>query len=779
MSIDTRRVCFISYAHEDVDNDSLDYFLYLLKDALSPNSDVITDKEVKPGEDFNIFMNRVSNVDAIIPILTPAYKRRVQERKGGVFAEFSRFITRYEKNQDSSLSLALQNGTAFQILPVLFSGTRDQSVPDRISSLKCLDLSDSFARIEANGEFNVSQLDCKRFCDVVNAIANQINVISEMRSLEYITKSKYYVNLFVDTKATWNDPGTNHNHLLQKLFVKTNSYDLVAMQQVFFIVGRKGSGKSTISQALPLLNPERIIHSLEINADHYNLEALFALFSTTTYKDDTERFFPRLQGFEMTWESVILISALSFLVKEKNDRIHDIRPIKDFLDSLTDSSMPQSEGISWSTSDLFSYCFSRNLSFIQDCIAKARSEPEDAFWADISSLYSRENFLRYIFGSDTLKLCRNHLRAFQGTLLVSLDGFDDAFDAFRVESMRIADKRVLQSRASFEIDWLRSLLAFTLRAYRKRDNILYSRLEFCIAAPLDRFLEVARINRDSYRAIGRWHSINWSGIELSILLRKRLEFTLSDNLSSPKNIRPEERLSYILRSRNFKHLPEDVSFDYNGKSYEMPLFLYVLRHTFWRPREVLIYYARLLALADTRKRWKTHIDTQSLRSCIKSAAEDIIKSQFVNEFKTSLFNIDDVLRGFRTKPNFMSFNLLSEILVEIDFQFCADVFKAVTLVEKVRYLYQIGFLGIDLSPAQLEQHGALHSNAFIFNEGALLFGDEYLCQNDLALYSFLIHPIFCEYLKLDVNGSTLSLVFDWDYLHCAESALRARQMSSA
>ena len=112
MSIDTRRVCFISYAHEDVDNDSLDYLLYLLKDALSPNSDVITDKEVKPGEDFNIFMNRVSNVDAIIPILIPAYKRRVQERKGGVFAEFSRFITRCEKNQDSSLSLVLQNSTA-------------------------------------------------------------------------------------------------------------------------------------------------------------------------------------------------------------------------------------------------------------------------------------------------------------------------------------------------------------------------------------------------------------------------------------------------------------------------------------------------------------------------------------------------------------------------------------------------------------------------------------------------------------------------------------------
>ena len=135
----------------------------------------------------------------------------------------------------------------------------------------------------------------------------------------------------------------------------------------------------------------------------------------------------------------------------------------------------------------------------------------------------------------------------------------------------------------------------------------------CIAAPLDRFLEAARINRDSYRAIGRWHSIQWSGIELSILLRKRLEHVLANGLVSPKHLSPEDRLAYVLRSRPFNKLPIDISFEYNDVNISMPLFVYVLRHTFWRPREILLYYSRLLALVDNLKKWNKTINAESLR----------------------------------------------------------------------------------------------------------------------------------------------------------------------
>jgi hypothetical protein len=169
---------------------------------------------------------------------------------------------------------------------------------------------------------------------------------------------------------------------------------------------------------LPFLNPERNFCSLEIHASHCNLEGISYLF-TAKYKDDAERFFPHLKGFEMTWESVIFISSLQFLVKESDRELPDIMLISNFLDSLTNTSISQLEGTSWATSNLFSYCFSRNLSFMQDCIDRARSEPDDTFLTEIASLYNLENFLIFILGSDLLKLCRIQLRAFQGTFLVS------------------------------------------------------------------------------------------------------------------------------------------------------------------------------------------------------------------------------------------------------------------------------------------------------------------------------------------------------------------------
>lgn len=41
-------------------------------------------------------MSRLERVDSVILILTPAYKRRVLERSGGVYTEFTRIVQRYE-----------------------------------------------------------------------------------------------------------------------------------------------------------------------------------------------------------------------------------------------------------------------------------------------------------------------------------------------------------------------------------------------------------------------------------------------------------------------------------------------------------------------------------------------------------------------------------------------------------------------------------------------------------------------------------------------------------
>jgi hypothetical protein len=63
---------------------------------------------------------------------------------------------------------------------------------------------------------------------------------------------------------------------------------------------------------------------------------------------------------------------------------------------------------------------------------------------------------------------------------------------------------------------------------------------------------------------------------------------------------------------------------------------------------------------------------------------------------------------------------------------------------------------------------------FRFNEGSSVFGDRFLDEEDLSSFSFMIHPVFWDYLRLDTSHVGRVLDFDWGYLHRSEAALAAR-----
>jgi hypothetical protein len=68
-----QKSCFISYSHDGIDRDTLDYFVKVLEDAIKPNGKIFIDKNVRYGEDFSQFMKLVESVDLIILVLTPTY----------------------------------------------------------------------------------------------------------------------------------------------------------------------------------------------------------------------------------------------------------------------------------------------------------------------------------------------------------------------------------------------------------------------------------------------------------------------------------------------------------------------------------------------------------------------------------------------------------------------------------------------------------------------------------------------------------------------------------
>jgi hypothetical protein len=69
-----------------------------------------------------------------------------------------------------------------------------------------------------------------------------------------------------------------------------------------------------------------------------------------------------------------------------------------------------------------------------------------------------------------------------------------------------------------------------------------------------------------------------------------------DELSG-KEITPPVRLREVLEFE-FPNVPKVISMRLEDRTREIDIFNYVLRHTFWRPRDILYYWGRILATAE-------------------------------------------------------------------------------------------------------------------------------------------------------------------------------------
>ena len=242
-----------------------------------------------------------------------------------------------------------------------------------------------------------------------------------------------------------------------------------------------------------------------------------------------------------------------------------------------------------------------------------------------------------------------------------------------------------------------------------------------------------------------------------------------------ENLNPQQRLEQILAHKQFSHIPVKIQFEFNGKQYDMPLFMYVLRHTFWRPREILLYYAKLLALAENLKRWGTPVTTDAIRKCIKATTSIVVESEFIDELKSTVTNIEKIIAVFYKHKSQFDYQTLRKALQKEIYSFATGDLSDGDVVAKVKFLYNIGFLGLKLTTEQQTNLGLWHDYAFYFNEGPAIFEDRYLSEDDLVNYTYVIHPIFSEYLRLDTKGFDLPLFFDWEYVRKSEAAMLARQ----
>jgi len=787
--MENKSSCFISYCHQDTDRDEINFLVEKLKSNSRKTTDIFYDQDIGIGKRFKNFMQLLDVVDLVIMICTPKFKEKAEkpDSQSGVGYEYSLIKTRYfqilkEKKETPNEFLIDRTTNPFEVMPVVLKGNFDSSIPLDFIDNNAIDMT-YYKLISKNSKRGEKIRIIPK--NTVTHFENDLSKIIDTLKANHGLKQESYKKriqttydklkmdrLFRDTKADFSNPKYSMENYESTLFVRTHVYRQIENQSAYILVGRKGSGKSAITQVLPLRsirhgNQYFAVVDIYANRD-INLNVLYS-FVNREFVSDTKNVFQRLKCFKFGWALFFRICLMDLIVKhEVTNSKNKVRLITHFIEDINKM---QSSVTTQNKSGFFTYSFTSIQRYMNFCISRAR-HLEEFFNSDIESQFNFSGFIDFTIGKSTNIELEKYLEHFPQKFLITFDGFDTEIERFREQESFYENDSLFQ-KVSFEIDWLHSLLLLVndIKQLKTGNEILDDKLDFCLTIPNHRYLEILNADVDSYRFQNRRKNLVWSGIELLIFLRKRLAVLANYEIKN-KSTTPWDAYEEVMKEC-FPSIPQIVEFEFNGRPINLNLFFYVLRHTFWRPRDILLYFAHIITLCEDCKQNGHEISHEAIRTTIANLTFEIIKDDFKNEYKGVLRNLDDILNVFIKSNQILAFQDVEDKLYKVDFEFVVvqnDEIKS-DVVFKIKFLYKIGFFGILVNQDIKDKYNLFSDHIFIFNEGCKLL--KKVNKETLKEYNFIIHPIFCEYLELTTKNNEFISEYSKNYIMNIEGFMQA------
>lgn len=756
-------ICYFTYSWEKNarKEQQTNYLLSYIKQRIEMFSDydisVVYDKEsFKEGEDFTKREKQIAESDCLLLFFTSAYKEKILSKlDSGVKREYKLIKER---------ALAGEGG----VMPILLSDDRDTAVPDEFRNIIHWDFSEFRDPIyKANKKIVVSN-DLQEYVDrLAQKAIREAYTVSFCRKPGFSSMEKEYQALFLDSAA--NAP------LPSSCIIKMNAHDRIINQDVCFVIGRKGSGKSTLLSTIQSYDPF-FFH------DHYKKLACIdaeSLDISFIYNNLINKVRQDLNVLSMQkvldtfWEILLVFQSIVtngleleyFEITEDDNRYKTFekvtKKLKELLGIYSDkfkSGLPPSSICNCAVELVERHI---RLNLLDNACELA---PLTGATSNIDSFV----ILNEIFGAELFHQYCLGVRQCKKKILLALDGFDTHSEDFRFTTNRLADinENEYNFRTDFEIRLFRELMVVVSNIKRKRIQLekqyFFSAVHFCVILPQDRYDQIALDDRDiEKRSIC---SLNWDAYELMEMLVRRLEYHFKIE-SSLKIGGLEKRFYYILQEK-MPHIPKEITIVVNGYPQKMSLFNYLLRHTFWRPRDIIKNFAIIMKLSKDND-----IDSknpQLIQSIIKKAltlgASRIIEGEFINEYKNVYVNIKEVLLNFRTNDFMQDFDLFCEKLSRIEIR-TAKTSSEFDVEDKLRLLYKLGVIGLYTNKVDEENLWSGFSYCYSFTEG-LDPMDDLLVQGLPAKTSLKIvfNPIFIRYLLLNINIQEQICDYPWEYI---------------
>lgn len=393
-------------------------------------------------------------------------------------------------------------------------------------------------------------------------------------------------------------------------FIEAQNLEKILDDDSDIIYGLKGSGKTALCRALTELNKENFLVTKFINLDSISFlqihSALKALNETTNKEI--------INLASKTWHNVLLIYS-----------------IESYSTILPDSDSLKNRINDFVKKKLYTNKESNNRihSFIEGLIQKIRDlgfmSNEEAPLGLTRSQFEEINkeFDDELY--ELIQLCNEKLNNEKRKILVCLDGFDSIID--HSEESRMA------------------IFSGLVDSIYKCSKDSFISTHFCFKAFLPRELtsDIRIRHFDADKFIFNNHTLNWTLTEFKELLKKRMS-----NFSKTK-------------SNNFadiwnEHFPEKI---YNSvHSVEESTLEYILRHTLYRPRHLLIHIQYILDEWDS-KYSSTKVDPSFIPKIV-CQTNSILAELIATELEYAISGITSFLFSFHSVSCTMDFKYFKE-----------------------------------------------------------------------------------------------------------------------
>ncbi len=470
-------------------------------------------------------------------------------------------------------------------------------------------------------------------------------------------------------------------YMLEKAFIITQHISTCHKPEISLIVGRKGAGKSAVVEHLLNRHGKDYDYTVVFKPTDLRFSNLKNLYDLNLQYKDIDP----IALMEYVWRTVLLAKLMQSIISHKNYTPVKNEPMYQFI---TDH-------------------FGVDKSFLGKFIETAQKCLKDSIGVakyahNLASICGGSDFEKAY--NNAVESLKNHLNSGKTALLL-IDNIDEHWSG---------------SEASY--DFIHALI----HSVRHINSKSYKNLFVKCFVPTD--ISKGLKTRHSDKVHEDQHELIWGRNELLSLVGSRIAISLNIKGSDGEF------------SKSYNHCWEQI---FEEKGYNLlgrieNSFDYILRHTLYRPRD-LIRACKYLRNKSIEKGFPDRVPFQIIAENLPLFCEDSI-DYLEDEYHSRLDQLLDVISQFNGSSNIMGYEEFAETVQNAIIKNQLDMNER----DMEKLLYEIGFAGgMRLTPLSRKNPQLFKTPKYSFK-----FSFNKLRFNLKTAHKVCIHPMFYELLSV-------------------------------